>query len=201
MQGPVGSLHSNLRFDGSAVVRGTRSLMTLPALSIFEPSLVEILFGEKAQTRDARGRYSSGGGVSFEDGLGGVSREELISWGGSRGRTAKDAYDSIDLDGKGFVMKSGGEVVGIASLGTGIASIGTSSNVSLDYLATREGGHGVKMMQEVTRRASSQGRGLELKALPTAVGFYEKIGMKGGALNTFKFTAEEAGRFAAATIS
>jgi hypothetical protein len=128
-------------------------------------------------------------------------REQIEGWDGPRRGVAGDALYSIESDEhQALIVESGGELKAIAAFQEpyfveggimGQRKIGHS--VTVPYLATKERGYGLRLMQELAQRAAEDG-GLRFNATDKSRGFYEAIGMgeyaQGG--NLFNLTFEQA---------
>lgn len=147
------------------------------------------------------GGISSGNNTSnktFNDGMKGVKESDLKKWGGERAEKARMAATLAKATGhgwSGFNLKVGNEVKGVVALTK------DSKNIIVEYLATKEKGHGQAMMKEICRRASSEGKGVKLISTESARGFYQRMGMTAGSriratgAQHFSFTKQQAQEF------
>jgi len=162
------------------------------------------------QPRDDYGRFAGGGvggsapdtGGSYGGGSSGVSvernpdvSEEKIDWEGDRGSFARDAQEYIQDGSEGIALRKDGDLKGIAAYHFDKLEGG---RLQIDLLATKEPGHGRKMVAEACAIAAEKGKGVFLHSSIEAKGFYRRIGMTPNAeyLSDFSFTAKQAAAFA-----
>jgi hypothetical protein len=134
------------------------------------------------------------GEVSVSSDFSKINVSEFASWEGSRSVYAQAAYNRVQGNANyvGVVMKEGDEMVGIASL----CVRDKRKTIEIDRLATKRKGFGVRMMKEICRIALEKGYGILVGADHSAIGFYQKIGMKKEGSVLFSFSKEEAHDFA-----
>lgn len=117
-------------------------------------------------------------------------KSELDSWEGDRWKVAMNAIVRAKQKG-GTIHQSRDEAGNL----NGIAlTVPEERYVAVDMLATKERGHGRKMMATICDQAAKAGKGVSLLAARSAVGFYEKLGMHRSGFD-FWFTAAEAAAF------
>ena len=142
--------------------------------------------------KGTHGKGSPSGGAGAGEMIAGdeVTPEQLRSWNrqiakweGARQDMAIGAMGTVmDLEGGAsmYTIEQGGQLKGIAAVAhPGSESSGAKvyeSSMYLEYLATGERGYGYPMMRGLAEQAQSRGLGLAWYAVPTAQGFYEKIG-------------------------
>lgn len=112
-----------------------------------------------------------------------VSQNILSGWDGDRYSVASmGLYNYNQGIGELDVIKDGGEVVGVACLGVYAYPVkgtpmGSGDYTELGYMATKRSGYGRASMKHAAESARKRNAGIYLKAVPSAVGFYEAIGM------------------------
>ncbi len=173
----------------------------------FKANLLEVLCNP-GQPRDELGRCASTGGSSAsttELMTSKVYGEILEGWDSRERRnialTAVETFeDSIDpttgiAEVDGIVLRDNGELVGVTVSSSW--KYDGDNYLSVEYLATKRSGYGRQMMQNACQQAAAKGVGVFLHPTETAMGFYEKLGMKyHEQIDAFTFTADQTSQFA-----
>jgi hypothetical protein len=132
-------------------------------------------FGHAGRPGEVGGSLPAGGEAHSSKEISAL-RSEISQWDGARRYVAKHVIEEAKNGMPLRMIKDGGEIKAIATvdLKWGLKK----DSIYVNYLATKEGGYGGKMMAQIAKMASAEKKGLSLTSLPKAVGFYEALGFQ-----------------------